>query len=163
MCNSLGLGIETFGTSICGIETLGIDRFGKDMFGTENFGTEMSTVGILGSEAFDSELWSCFCNNFLNFLAHALNTASFLCLSSLSSGCCMEILVLHEKSQLGIPHRFCLLVMIVQLLLRQMVALWHIATCTRPMGVLLLVVVQLWLRCCFVHFGSKIDILAFQE
>jgi hypothetical protein len=54
-----------------------------------------------------------------------------------------KILALHKKSQLGILHRFWLLVMIVQLLLRQMMVLWHIATCTRPMGVVLLVVVLL--------------------
>jgi hypothetical protein len=83
-------GIETLGIETLGIDTFGKDMFGKDMFGIETFGTEISTVGTLGSETFGSELWSCFCNNFLNFLAHALNTASFLCLSALSSGCCME-------------------------------------------------------------------------
>jgi hypothetical protein len=65
--------------------------------------------------------------------------------------------------QLGILHRFWLLVMIVQLLLRQVMVLWYIATCTRPMGVVLLVVILLWLRRCFIHFASKIDIPAFQE
>lgn len=74
-----------------------------------------------------------------------------------------KILALLEKPKLEIRYRFWLLVVIVQLLLRQMMVLWHIATCTRPMGLVLLVVVLLWLRYCVIHFVSKIDILAFQE
>jgi len=68
---------------------LGIETFGIVMFRFGIFGADIEGIGTFGTgtETLDSELRSCFCNNFLNFLAHVLNIASFLSLSSCSCDC----------------------------------------------------------------------------